>query len=65
MVINTRKENTGAQNDRIAQQHDELFEKNEKGEIRRVKFESPKLRYTPKDLFENKPTFHEPVINFD
>ena len=64
LVINTR-ENTDAQKDRIAQQHDELFEKNEKGEIRRVKFESPGLKYTPKELFFNRPTFHEPFINFE
>jgi hypothetical protein len=64
LVINTRHESSPAERDRMASKRDSLIEKNEKGEFKRVKFESPRLRYDLQELFENPPAFNEPLIKF-
>lgn len=47
-------------NKRIKDAHEKIFDVDpETGKIKRVKFESPQLRYELSEFFENVPSFNE------
>ena len=48
----------------ISKVHDKFLEK-DKGKFKRVKFESPKLKYNLTELYNNPVGFNEPVPNYD
>ena len=61
LMLNTVDQSSLKQtNQRIKEAHDKIFEHEpESGKVKRVKFESPQLKYNLSEFFENVPTFTE------
>jgi hypothetical protein len=61
VIVMCNKDCTGHENkERKQEEHEKLFEYDEKGKMVRVKFESELLKYDLNELFKNH-TFYEPV----
>jgi hypothetical protein len=53
-------------NQRIREAHDKIFDVDPlTGQVKRVKFESPQLKYELSEFFENVPSFNEQIPCYD
>ena len=68
LLLNTRAYISQEKKEELKSHRDSLFEYTPKGKLKRVKFESPSLRYDLNELFDNIPElktcFEEPIPNF-
>lgn len=68
ILLNTRPNVSQEKKEELKSHREMLFEYSPKGKLKRVKFESPQLKYDLQEMFDNIPEiitcFEEPIPNF-